>query len=234
MIGGSRLLGDSMGWSGQDLASMYARRFEDDRTYRLAVWRILIEDLVGPYLRPDMHVLDLGCGHGEFINQIQVAERFAMDLNPAASSLLDARVKMISQDCSTGWPLPDHTFDVIFSSNFFEHLPDKSACLRTWREAWRTLRPGGRLIALGPNIAALPGHYWDFFDHFVPLSDRSVCEGLQLAGFEIERRSSRTLPYSMSQGRRYPLWALRAYLKIPLAWPLFGKQFLVVARRAMQ
>ena len=202
-------------WDGEDLESLYARRFEDDGAYRLAVWRVLIDDLFGRYLSPGMRVLDLGCGHGEFINQVQGAERYAMDLNPATGRLLEPAVKLFAQDCATQWPLPDGTLDLIFSSNFFEHLPDKAACLRTWREAWRTLRPGGRLIALGPNIAALPGRYWDFFDHFVPLSDRSLSEGLQLAGFTIERRSPRTLPYSMSGGRRYPMWMLGASFDSP-------------------
>jgi SAM-dependent methyltransferase len=220
--------------AGQDLESIYARRFAGDRAYRLAVWRILIEDLFAPYLHSDMRILDLGCGHGEFINQVQAAERFAMDLNPAVADLVNEDVHALVQDCSARWPLTDSVLDIVFSSNFFEHLPDKAACLRTWREAWRTLRPGGRLIALGPNVAALPGRYWDFFDHVVPLSDRSITEGLELAGFEIERCSGRTLPYSMSQGRRYPLWALKAYLRTPLAWRVFGKQFLIVARRPPQ
>lgn len=220
-----------MGCAGQELESIYARRFDTMGAYRLAVWQVLIERLFAQYLRPDMRVLDLGCGHGEFINQIQAAERFAMDLNPAVRRLLHPAVKALVHDCSAPWPLADSSLDLIFSSNFFEHLPDKAACLRTWREAWRTLRPGGRLVALGPNVAVLPGHYWDFFDHSVPLSDRSLSEGLQLAGFDIERRCPRTLPYSMSQGRRYPVWVLQAYLKLPLVWRVFGKQFLVVARR---
>jgi hypothetical protein len=33
----------------------------------------------------------------------------------------------------------------------------------------------------------------------------------------------------MSGGPRYPLAFLCAYLKLPLAWRIFGKQFLVVA-----
>jgi hypothetical protein len=35
----------------------------------------------------------------------------------------------------------------------------------------------------------------------------------------------------MSVGRKYPLVFLRAYLKLPLAWKLLGKQFLLVARK---
>jgi SAM-dependent methyltransferase len=214
-----------------DLEALYNRRLGPHRAYREAVWRTLIGHLFSQYLAPDMAILDLGCGYGEFINQVSARQRYAMDLNSAAVETLDRGVTLFAQDCAARWPLGDCSLDVVFSSNFFEHLPDKGACLRTWREAWRCLRPGGRLVAMGPNIAALPGRYWDFFDHSVPLSSRSMMEGLRLAGFEIERLTARVLPYTMSEGTRYPLWMLRAYLAAPLIWPLFGKQFLVVACR---
>jgi SAM-dependent methyltransferase len=221
-----------MNWQQQDLQSLYTKRFQRHEAYRAAVWHTLLGTLIAPYLHPNMTVLDLGCGYGEFINQVKARRRFAMDLNPATAALLEAEVTLFRQDCAARWPLPDQSLDVVFSSNFFEHLPDKTACLNTWREAWRCLRPGGRLVALGPNIAALPARYWDFFDHIVPLSDRSLCEGLRLAGFAIERQVPRTLPYTMSEGRQYPLWMVRAYLRMPFLWPMLGRQFLVVARRA--
>lgn len=46
---------------------------------------------------------------------------------------------------------------------FFEHLPDKAHLLRTLGQIRRCLKPGGCLIAMGPNIKYLPGRYWDFF-----------------------------------------------------------------------
>ena len=56
-------------------------------------------------------------------------------------------------------------------------------------------------------------------------------EILTKCGFEIVVCLDRFLPYSMSQGRIYPLWMLRAYLAMPALWPLFGRQFLLVARK---
>jgi hypothetical protein len=35
----------------------------------------------------------------------------------------------------------------------------------------------------------------------------------------------------MSTGRTPPLPLVRWYLKLPIVWPLFGKQFLVVGRK---
>ena len=86
-------------------------------------------------------------------------------------------------------------------------------------------------MALGPNIRLLPGAYWDFWDHYLPLTDRSLAEVGQLCGFKIEEAVAATLPYSMSQGFQPPLWTLKLYLAFPFLWGFFGKQFLVVMRK---
>ena len=121
--------------------------------------------------------------------------------------------------------------DAVFTSNFFEHLPNKEALERTIAQVMRCLKPGGQLICLGPNIRYLGGNYWEFWDHHVALTDQSLSELLKLAGFQINECRPRFLPYSMSQGFTPPLFLLRMYLKFRAAWPLFGKQFLVIARK---
>jgi SAM-dependent methyltransferase len=127
--------------------------------------------------------------------------------------------------------LHDGSLDVVFTSNFFEHLPNKAALGRTLDEVSRCLRPGGRLIALGPNIKHLPGLYWDFWDHHLPLTETSVSEALETWDFEVRVRLSKFLPYTMANKRRVPLAFVRWYLGAPLAWRLLGKQFLVIAAR---
>ena len=52
----------------------------------------------------DATVLDLGCGYGEFINNIENSERHGMDLNPDSIDYLDKTVVFHEQDCSTPWP----------------------------------------------------------------------------------------------------------------------------------
>ena len=85
---------------------------------------------------------------------------------------------------------------------------------------------------MGPNIKYLPGAYWDFFDHYVELSELSLSEALSNCGFEIEKCVRRRfLPYTMSNGKQYPIWTLQLYLAMPWIWPIFGKQFLVVGRK---
>ena len=220
-----------MSASPEQLQALYERRFEGQQAYRQHVWRVLLEDFFQRHVPADAAVLDLGCGHGEFINQVRCRQRFAMDLNPAAGSQLAPEVKLLAQDCSQPWALPDASLEVVFTSNFFEHLPHKQALADTLAQAHRCLKPGGRLIALGPNVKYLPGRYWDFWDHHLPLTELSLREGLQLCGFEVEVCIARFLPYTMSSGPRYPLTLLRLYLRLPVFWRLLGRQFLLIARR---
>jgi predicted SAM-dependent methyltransferase len=58
------------------------------------------------------------------------------------------------------WDVPAESLDVVFTSNFLEHLPDKASVEQTVKEAGRALKPGGRLICMGPNVKYLPGAYW--------------------------------------------------------------------------
>lgn len=215
----------------QELAAIYSRRFQGAQAYRNAVWQLLIQDFFGQWVPAEAAVLDLGCGYGEFINHVRCRKKYGMDLNPDTAKLLGADVPFIQQDCSAVWPLPENSLDVVFTSNFFEHLPDKRTLAATLEQARRCLRPGGLLIAMGPNIKFLPGAYWDFWDHHLPLTEASLSEGLLTHGFEVVQCHDRFLPYTMAHGPRYPLLLLKLYLKIRPAWKVFGKQFLVVARK---
>ncbi len=154
-----------------------------------------------------------------------------MDMNPDARRHAAADVNVLEQDCSQEWNLDAGNLDAVFTSNFFEHLPTKAALHKTILQAHRALKPGGRLIALGPNIKYLPGAYWDFFDHHLALTELSLSEVLMNSGFEVRICWARFLPYTMSTGGEYPIWILRMYLAMPVAWRFFGKQFLIVAEK---
>lgn len=212
-----------------DLSRIYGQRFASNLEYRKRVWRVLIDSFFQKYIPRNARVLDLGCGYGEFINQIFADKKFAMDLNPDAPRYLSADIEFIRQDCSQPWPLATATLDVVFTSNFFEHLPDKAALGRTLDHIKHALKPNGRLIAMGPNIRFTGGAYWDFWDHYIPLTEKSLREALENRGFSSERCIPRFLPYTMAGKRPTPLIFLRAYLRIEAAWRLFGQQFLVIA-----
>ncbi|HEY6822455.1 MAG TPA: class I SAM-dependent methyltransferase [Burkholderiales bacterium] len=215
----------------QLLQQEYCRRFGERSGYRDRVWKVLCDDFFARYIAPDAAVLDLGAGWGEFTRSVTAREKLAIDLNPDTGARVAEHARFLHQDCSKAWPLADATLDVVFTSNFLEHLPSKEAIDDTLRECRRCLKPGGTMICMGPNIRYVPGAYWDFWDHHVPITDASMAEALELQGFAVEQRIARFLPYTMSGNRQTPLFLVKAYLHMPFAWPLFGKQFLVIAKK---
>jgi SAM-dependent methyltransferase len=215
----------------KNLTQIYEKRFSGHENYRKRVWKILTHKFFSKWIKSTDHILDLGCGYGEFINHTKCEVRHAMDLNPKTKSLLDKEIIFHQQDCSKTWKIEPNSLDLVFTSNFFEHLPKKECLDRTICEVKKALKPGGRLIAMGPNISVLKGKYWDFWDHHVALSDQSLCELLQIHDFTIEQSYSKFMPYNMVRIKERPLFLVSLYLKFPFLWKIFGKQFLIIAKK---
>jgi SAM-dependent methyltransferase len=214
-----------------NLSKIYEIRFSGHEEYRTKVWQILVREFFSKWISPNFRILDLGCGYGEFINNVDSEVRHGMDLNPNAQKYLSDKVIFHKQDCSQAWSMEPNSLDIVFTSNFFEHLPNKLALDQTISNAHRALKPGGLIMAMGPNISVLKGKYWDFWDHHVPLSTQSLSELLEIHGFEIERSIDRFLPYNMVRVRQRPLFLLWLYLHLPFVWLFLGKQFLIVAKK---
>ncbi|MGH8075970.1 MAG: methyltransferase domain-containing protein, partial [Lysobacter sp.] len=134
--------------------------------------------------------------------------------------------------CTEIASIPDASVDCVFMSNFLEHLPNKALVLNTLQECHRILKQGGRVMVLQPNIRFLPGEYWDFFDHHTPLTDRSLAEGVALAGFAVTTCIPRFLPYTTKSSLPKSPWLISLYVKVPLAWRILGKQAFVVGTKA--
>jgi ubiquinone/menaquinone biosynthesis C-methylase UbiE len=215
-----------------ELKKLYHQRFpETDLAQKHAIWKVLCEDFFQRCVLATDTVVDIGAGYCEFINNIRAAKKIAVDLNPDVHRFAAADVQVINASCTEITQIAAASIDVVFMSNFLEHLPSKQIVLDTLHETYRILKTGGKVIVLQPNIRFLPGEYWDFFDHHTPLTDRSLVEGLQLAGFTPTMVLPRFLPYTTkSHLPRMPI-LVKFYLKIPLAWRLLGKQALVVAEK---
>jgi len=215
--------------SRDELRDTYARRFAGHEQRRKQIWEVLNRHFFERWVEPDDTVLDLGAGYCEFINSVRARQKFALDLNPATSQQAAPGVRVISQDITEQWAVEPASVDVVFTSNFLEHLPAKKNLTHCLQEASRILRPGGRFIALGPNIRFAFREYWDFFDHYLPLSDRSLVEALEINGFRSDVVIAKFLPYTMKGKMPTHPSLVRLYLALPLAWRFLGRQFLVVA-----
>ena len=180
---------------------------------------------------PHATVLDLACGYGEFINNIAADKKFAVDLNKDAPRYLGKDVTFFNKPASDLSDIEKNKIDVVFTSNFLEHLRDKSECDHVMKQVLDVLKPGGLFLILGPNIRYAYAEYWDYYDHYLPLSHLSLAEGLEMNGFDVEKVIPRFLPYTMKNSVPTHPALIQAYLAIPLAWPLLGKQFLGFARK---
>jgi SAM-dependent methyltransferase len=218
---------------GRELQRIYDARFAGKTGYRNRIWSVLVP-YFSRWFPSTGTVLDLGAGYCEFINNVTAGRKYAMDLNPDVHRRAGQGITVLQQDCAEPWPLPEGELDAVFTSNFLEHLPNKTAVSAVLSNAYRCLKPGGRFIAVGPNIKYVPGAYWDFFDHYVALTELSLAEALSNCHFEVEKLVGRFLPYTMSRGREYPAWMLRIYLALPAVWPIFGKQFLVIGKKLVE
>jgi SAM-dependent methyltransferase len=215
----------------EHMQAVYGRRFTGNEQRRAEVWRTLTRHYFHRWIKSTDTVLDVGAGYCEFINNVSAAKKYALDSNPATADKAVPDVSVVFQEATRPWVVPSESVDVVFSSNFFEHLPAKQDLAHCLSEAYRVLRPQGLLIALGPNIRFCFDVYWDFVDHCLPLSDRSMVEALEIAGFRMEHIIPRFLPFTMSQRVPPRAFLVRLYLLVPLAQRLWGKQFLVIARK---
>jgi len=122
----------------------------------------------------------------------------------------------------------DKKCDIIFASNIFEHLNNKEEVISAIKICPQYLVPGGKLLILQPNIKFTGGAYWDFIDHKVPLTDKSLIEAGKLAGFSIIKNIPRFLPYTTKSSiPQNPLFVF-LYLKLPFVWLFMGKQSFIV------
>lgn len=188
----------------------------------------------------DDTVLDIAAGSCEFINAITTAEnisvhprtRIAIDCNPDIVDYADEGVITYCQDAFGLSNISDDSVDVVFISNFFEHIP-KETILSVLMECARVMKKGATLLILQPNFRYAYRNYWDFFDHVTPLTDRSLAEAISIAceRFHIERMIPRFLPYTTKKHLPQAAWMVRLYLRFPPAWRILGRQLLCIVRK---
>lgn len=214
------------------LERIYSSRFSaGDRGRKDRLWRSLCEAFLQEFIRKEDTVLDLGAGYCEFINNVHCSTKYAADVNPATRKFAHADVTVFKTD-STNMPMiADLSIDVVFCSNFFEHLPSKDALVQSLQEIQRILRSGGKLIVIQPNIKYAVREYWDFLDHHLPLSHLSMEEALSSTGFRIDTLLPRFLPFTTKSRLPQSPWLLRTYLRLPPLWRIFGKQMFIVAHK---
>jgi SAM-dependent methyltransferase len=214
---------------GGELDAVYARRFPvSEQATKEQLWPPIVRFLER-WIDPASAVLDIGCDRGYFIKNVSAPDRWATDLRDVRSELPEDIHFVRANGLELETALPLGSFGTIFMSNYLEHLPSSDAVIEQLRVAARLLKPGGRVIVLQPNMKLVGGAYWDFIDHKVALTERSLVEAGELAGLQQQKVITRFLPFTTKSRLPQSPRLVSAYLAMPLAWRLMGKQTLYIA-----
>ncbi|HHX64316.1 MAG TPA: class I SAM-dependent methyltransferase [Chloroflexi bacterium] len=118
-------------------------------------------------------ILDAGCGLGLYVRRFRELSEQVYGVDLDGDKVRQARVALpnIEEASVDALPYPDGFFDVVFSHEVLEHVPDDVAAVR---DAYRVLRPGGHMIVFVPNRMypfETHGAYWGGRYHFgnIPL-----------------------------------------------------------------
>lgn len=107
--------------------------------------------------RPNESLLDVGCGTGmsRQIYRTSVGRYTGIDISPNA--VATARAQFPNDHWYVGdacrLPFADQTFDLVVFSSVLHHIGDFTPAVR---EAYRVLKPGGRVFAYDPNLLSAP------------------------------------------------------------------------------
>ncbi|MDR0574931.1 MAG: class I SAM-dependent methyltransferase [Tannerella sp.] len=214
-----------------EIDALYHVRFQyREIENKRKLWKILCKHYFSKYINKNDCVLDLAAGYCEFINNIEAAEKIAVDINPDIMNHAAPGVRVVKAKSSQMDKIKPNSVNVVFISNFFEHI-SKEEIVLTLNECKRILTGGGKIIILQPNIKYVGAAYWDFFDHHTPLTDKSIKEALELTGFHVDKTISKSLPYTTKSKIPQLSWLVKLYIYMPIAWKIMGKQSLVIAKK---
>jgi SAM-dependent methyltransferase len=202
-----------------------SRLVKDER--RSTVWRALWRNYFRHRIAADDCVLDLGCGYGEFINNVTARRRIGLDAWDGIRRHLDPSVEAIVGSVTDLGEVGDRSVDFAFASNLFEHI-SQSDFAKVLAALKSKLSAKGTLTILQPNYRYAYREYFDDYTHVSVYSHISLADFLTANGYEVLEVRPRFLPLTVKS--RLPVSAalIRLYLASPFK-PL-GKQMLLVAR----
>ncbi len=205
------------------------RLLEDAR--REVLWNSLWRFWFSRVIAPKDTVLDVGCGHGCFINSVHARHKIAID--PWDGFV--AHIKSGTQTAVAGLTeidfIENGSVDFAFLSNVAEHVTKEE--FSVFLEKLKSkLSAKGTLNLIQPNYRYCSKEYFDDFTHISIYSHVSLADFLSANGYEVFEVHPRFLPLTVKS--RLPVWPLLIwiYLKLPIK-PLGGQMF-IRARQGRQ
>jgi hypothetical protein len=194
---------------------------------RSQVWATLWRYFFSKRIHSDYTVLDLGAGHGDFINNVQARRRIAVDQWKDLPSHVDQGVEPEVRSVTDLDFLKDESIDYAFASNLFEHLP-QTLFIETLAKLSKKLSQRGTLTIVQPNYRYAYREYFDDYTHIAVYSHISLADLLVAHGWEILEMQARFLPLTVKS--RLPSWPFLIGFYLSLPFKPLAKQMLLVAR----
>ncbi len=122
------------------------RRLKSDWKDSLAIYIEAIDQST----QADTCILDIGCGHGDFLQHLYARTPYTYGIDPDEMALHKNKIinnKVVGM--ADNLPFQNDFFDLVVSAWVLEHLDHPE---QVFREIYRVLKPGGKVIFLTPNI----------------------------------------------------------------------------------
>ncbi|NJL53852.1 class I SAM-dependent methyltransferase [bacterium] len=170
------------GGAGETRAVEHFQKNSGEATRRLANLR--------PYLKPDMHVLEIGSSTGFLLHALAPNVASVTGVEPGQVYAEYANQRGILTHASLQ-AVAEQRFDLILGYYVLEHLRNPIEYLR---QLYELLRPGGRLVLEVPNVEDALVHFYQLesFDrfywqkaHYFNYSHKTLERVLTTAGFQV-------------------------------------------------
>lgn len=106
-------------------------------------------NLIDQEVTASTKILDVGCGHGDFLRSVSAKTNHTYGIDPDKRALdRNTVIKNKYVGLAEELPFKDNFFDLVVSAWVFEHLENPR---KAFQEIFRVLKPDGKLIFLTPN-----------------------------------------------------------------------------------
>ncbi len=157
------------------IETIYSTQKREQTDYPQKLCRYLCDRF---HLTPDMKLLDVGCGRGDFSRAFNL-DVFSIDKE---ETRFHEGLNIDYADLEHDFILhEDEFFDVVFSKSLLEHLANPENFIT---ECHRVLKPNGRIILMVPDWNTQYKIFYDDYTHRTPYTKNSMEDFLQMFGFQ--------------------------------------------------
>ncbi len=130
------------------------------------VRRLLAKQLLQKYAFDAKKILDIGCGTGALIKELQAEDKeiYGVDMSETALNFCKKQgVKNLFQAQATNLPFEDKSFSAILLLDVLEHIENED---KVMTEIKRVLKPGGVVIIFAPCFKFLWSNQDEISQHY--------------------------------------------------------------------